>query len=401
MDGDAAWAEISGSIAAQMDSSSISIYIHIPFCDRKCEFCDCYSLTVKEGTPDQRMREYTRALLDEVNAWASLPVLTRRAVTTVHLGGGTPNFLDGADLRALVETLKTNFNITSATEWALESTTTQLTQASLQQLRELGFTRLHVGVQTLEEPARQIAGRKESTAVVEDKLRAALAAGMVVTVDIIYGLPGETVAGFVDTLERLDALGVHGFSLYKLNLTTHNQPFARQHGLGATNRSECFFLFQLGESLLRGKGYRKSHFAHFSRAEDHYLYYTHTRRGEDLLALGATADGCFGSFHYRHPEFGEYTRKHEKGFPVLAGATRETQKETRLNSVTTGLMTASLPVSAIEELGARGLLANWMAGGLLGIQHSSDELELTASGSWLISEMLDELAAATAGVEVS
>src|SRR4029077_399379 len=101
-------------------------------------------------------RLYTQALLHDIEAWASISSLTRREVTTVHFGGGTPNFLDPADLQAIVSGLKANFNITPFTEWALESTTTQMTPESLEQLREMGFTRLHVGVQTLEEPARWV-----------------------------------------------------------------------------------------------------------------------------------------------------------------------------------------------------------------------------------------------------
>lgn len=393
MDGNIAWNRISGPVATEMKSAPISIYVHIPFCDRKCNFCDCYSLTVADRTVDSRMKEYMRALHNEIDTWAGIPALTRREVTTVHLGGGTPTFLDTESLKLLVQALKANFNVTSTTDWAIESTSTDLTPENLQLLVELGFTHLHVGVQTLEDDVRRLAGRRESAAGVEHKLRAALAFGLVVTVDVIYGLPGETVTGFVNTLKHLDALGVHGFSLYKLNLTRHNQTFSTQYRLGATSRSELLFLFQLGESFLLKNGYRKSHFAHFSKPGDRYLYYTHVRRGEDLLALGASADGVFGTLHYRHPEFGDYTHKHEAG-PVLAGATVETKLETELHPLVAGLMSASLPVSAIRKAGVDALLEKWIASGLLRFEQTSHELKLTATGSWLIGEMLSELARA-------
>jgi oxygen-independent coproporphyrinogen-3 oxidase len=390
MDAAHAWREISGPICAQMPSSPISIYIHVPFCDRKCDFCDCYSIPL-EHSDEQRFGHFTIALLNEIRAWARLPQLRERPVTTIHFGGGTPTFLPIECLRIIINALKHSFKIDPSTEIAFESTSTQLSPALFAFFREAGIARLHVGVQTLDDPIRKRAGRKEQAAVVEEKLRMALGSGLVLTVDVIYGLPGQTISGLVDTLTRLNSLGVHGFSLYRLNLTTHNQPFAREHALGERNLTELFFFFQIAEALLRSWNYRKTHFAHFSKPPDRYLYYRHTYRGEDLLALGPSADGVFGSLHYRHPEMRDYLQATTGDSPALMGAAWETAAESRLQPAISSIMTSSLKRQTFKQLGADHLMDNWINEGLLVFDESQDAFGLTAAGSWLISDILAEL----------
>jgi len=389
MDGTQAWREISGTIAEQMPSSPISIYIHVPFCDRKCDFCDCYSIPL-EPSEEQRFDRFTDALLNEIHAWARFPRLRERPVTTIHFGGGTPTFLPIEHLRTIINALKSSFKIDSSTEIAFESTSTQLSPALFEFFCEAGITRLHVGVQTLDDPIRKRAGRKEPAAVVEEKLRMALASGLTLTVDVIYGLPGQTISGLVDTLTRLNSLGVHGFSLYRLNLTRHNQPFARDYALGERSLTELFFFFQIGEALLRSWNYRKTHFAHFSKPADRYLYYRHTHRGEDLLALGPSADGVFGSLHYRNPEMRDYLGTTHDA-PPLMGAAWETATESRLQPAVSSIMTSSLKLETLEQLGVAHLMDHWIKDGLLAFDPSQAAFELTATGSWLIADMLAEL----------
>jgi coproporphyrinogen III oxidase-like Fe-S oxidoreductase/pyruvate-formate lyase-activating enzyme len=388
-----AWGELSGPIMAGLSPSPISIYVHVPFCDRRCAFCDCYSFAAANGD-DARIEEYVKALLGEVRAWASLIPLNQCPVTTVHFGGGTPTFLRSDYLRAVVNELRTCFNLGDSTELALESTSSQIDPERLALLSELGFTRLHVGVQSLEDPVRERLGRSEPAAVVRERIRAALALGMVVTADVIYGLPGQGLAGFADTLSQLDSLGVHGFSLYRLNLTSHNKPFARKYGLTARNLTEQFFFFQVGEEILRSRNYRKTHFAHFSRPADRYLYYRHTRRGEDLLALGASADGVLGRFHYRHADLRQYSRNTNHQAPALLGGVMETDAESRLQPAIACLMTANLSPAVWKDLGATPLLVRWEREGLIAFDESEGGYILSANGSWFISEMLAELAAA-------
>jgi oxygen-independent coproporphyrinogen-3 oxidase len=367
----------------------MSVYVHIPFCDRKCAFCDCYAIragNIAGGIAEQ----YALALLMEIEAWGRIMPLPKRTVTTVHFGGGTADYLGAEWFARIVEQLKRTLVPGGGVEWALETTSTQLTDKHRSELFAWGFRRLHVGVQTLEEPLRQEIGRKESATEVLNKLARAKDDGFIVSVDLIYGLPGQTVSGFCSDLERLADCGVHGFSVYQLNSTSRNRRFADKHNTAGRDPFRDYLFFQLAEQLLRQYGYKKNHFAHFARTEDRNLYYTHARRGEDLLALGTTADGILGDFRYRHPEMRQYLRNNGPARPALEGGVWENSRERSLRPITAGLMSGEIEQSLLLKVAPSGLPGLWLDAGL--IEEKAGKFNLLANGSWFIGEMLAQLA---------
>ncbi|MCP4694629.1 MAG: radical SAM protein, partial [Desulfobacterales bacterium] len=162
-DGPRAWRHATGHASRADQAAPMSIYIHIPFCDQRCGFCDCYAIPLGRNKA-KKDEKYTSALIREMDAWAEATPLGRRPVTTVHFGGGTPNCLEPSLFERIVRQCKRCFNITAGTELAIESTGALIAGERLFHLRRLGFTRLHVGVQTLEEPLRHLIGRRETAA---------------------------------------------------------------------------------------------------------------------------------------------------------------------------------------------------------------------------------------------
>ena len=387
--GSEAWQRLQDMIPSHHDTGAMAIYIHAPFCDRKCGFCDCYSLPFGKRRRQEQEGHYTHTLLNEMDAWLPIIPLHQRSVSTVHFGGGTPNCLSSDVLARIVEHCRRSFRVTPDTEWAIESTSSLLTDRHLRQLQSLGFTRLHVGVQTLEEPLRHTLGRRETAQGVLQKIRRSLDMGFVASVDIIYGLPGQTVPGFINTLTRLIESGIHGISLYRLNVSHRNRRFLENLRGFPGDPFYDYLLFQIAEQMLIQAGYQKNHFAHFARPEDQNLYYTHAKRGEDLLALGPTADGVFSDYHYRHPEYQEYTSRSSPEIPVLEGGLAETPSERFLRPVVASLMTGSLPQSLIETFHLEALIDRWTTTALL--QKVQTSYILTANGTWFISDMIAEL----------
>ena len=385
--GTEAWRQVVQRISQHANPDPISIYIHIPFCDRRCKFCDCYSLPLGNRSRQAKEEEYTHALLAEMNAWSHL--LRHRPVTTIHFGGGTPNCLSPDVFERIIHRCRLCFHITPATEWALESTSSLLSDEHLAQLKEWGFTRLHIGVQTLQEPLRHTIGRREKAEMVIEKILRSLAMGFITSVDVIYGLPGQTLPRLMDTLERLHAAGIHGISLYRLNVSSRNRKFLEQQHDFIHDAVYDYVLFQAAHQFLIQAGYAKNHFTHFARTEDRNLYYNHAKRGEDLLALGPTADGVFGAYHYRHPEYQPYISGRSPEIPVLEGGLNETPGECSLRPVIASLMTASLSQAMIEEFQLQSLLEKWLKTALLSKFHHA--YILTANGSWFLNDMLAEL----------
>lgn len=385
--GVAAWKELSSLLPRLPTDRAISIYCHVPFCSHKCGFCDCYSMVLPES--NRRLEdEYVTALVGEMDVWRQFRPLSVCPVTTVHFGGGTPNHLTHRALSRIIEKCRASFGTSPQTEWALESTSSLLSREHLAYLNTLGFTRLHVGVQTLEDPLRKLLGRRETGDVVVEKLAYALEIGFTTSVDILYAVPGQTAKMLLADLQRLTALGVHGFSLYCLQFTQRNRALAKRVGTAERDPLKAYTLFQAGAHYLTKNGYLKNHFTHFAREQDQNLYYRHALRGEDLLSLGPIADGRFGSYVYRHPEYRKYTNLPS---PALQGGMFESPSERKTWEAKVALMSGSITYAQIQKLGAEPLLELWLAGDLLEECQTTGFFELTANGSWFISSMIKQI----------
>ena len=367
--------------------AAISVYVHVPFCDRLCGGCDCHAIG---GRGAEERDQYLDALAREIRLWTTRPGLQRRPVTTVHFGGGTPTELRPDGLARAVDQIRAAFGTTPETEWALETTTSHLTPEYFDRFEQLGIRRLHVGLQSLEPAARAFFGRRESAERALDRVVDTLARNFILTADLVYGLPGETLAGWVSTLERLVGAGIHGLSLYHFNVTSRNARYVGIQGAAQPPPVRSYVFFQVAHQLLAAHGFRKNHFAHFARPSDGNLYYRHAARGEDLLALGPAADGIFGDYRYRHHEYPEWAQAIGDS-PGLQGGLRETKTESQLRRPAAALMAGSIPADELRTRGLGDLMDRWIVDGLLTRAGSSPELLLTANGSWFIGPMLEEL----------
>ena len=247
------------------------------------------------------------------------------------------------------------------------------------------------GVQTLEQPLRAAIGRNVSPAVVLRRLDQAMRLGFVTSVDVIYGLPGQTHHGLYATLQSLVNAGLHGISLYRLNISRRNAWFLNRFRNINRDAGYRYVLFQMADQFLTASGYEKNHFVHYARPEDQNTYAGHARRGEDLLALGASADGVFGPYHYRHPGYAAYVTGSKTGRPALAGGILENKKEQACGPVVADLMCGRVNAHVLEALNAQRLLARWNDCGLLRPTAEQGQLALSANGSWFINDMIAEL----------
>jgi len=389
-DGPQAWQALCQDVPRLDPGRAFCIYVHIPFCAERCEFCDCYSFRLGAHR-DRHVKGYLDLLAQEARLWSQLGNLAVRPVSTVHFGGGTPTFLSAGEFARLVGSLRECFADGPATEWALESSALELTPEMLAQLATLGFTRLHVGVQSLQDPVRQAVGRRASGTEVLRTLADAVELGWTVSVDLIYGLPGQTLDGLVADIRSLIAVGVDGFSLYELQVSGRNQRFAQWHGLNHRDRRVNYLLGQASARFLQAQGYKKTLFNHFAGEKDTNLYFTFPERGEDCLALGAVADGRFGDYHYRHPEYAAYCRSVDGHFPALEGGLRRNAIESRLEPLTVALMSARVPPALFEGPVMQRLLRRWCEAQLLQEDAQTGDLYLTGSGSWFVGNMISEL----------
>ncbi len=395
--GERAWLTLQQDLSEIPATKPLCIYLHVPFCSSKCGFCDSYSFKLGKDQA-QHIDDYVGLLEQEMGLWSRQGNLAQRPVSSVHFGGGTPSFIGVEAFDRLARRLETLFATSSTTEWALESTVTHLGPEMTACLHDSGFRRLHIGVQSLEDPVRQAIGRRQSARQALDQSAKFLNMGWVVSVDLICGLPHQTMVGFLSGIQALVELGVDGFSIYELLIYPQNRKWAERYGLVKRDHLPNYWSFQAGASLLETLGYRKNLFNHWANEMDKNIYFTFPGRGEDLLALGTIADGVFGDYHYRHPTYSHYQCTASERFPALEGGVRRNELENRLHHPTTALLSGHIPRALVfsttdTPVFSEQLLQSWFETALIKDVPGDENLRLTTNGSWFLGNMVSQLTA--------
>jgi len=301
-----AWGELfpQGEVEAALARANraegpLSIYIHVPFCRRRCAYCGCSAVASPRYAP---VEGYVRALEAELELWARrLP--DRREAIQLHWGGGTPTFLRVPDLQRLFRAVTERFPLLPEAEVSMEVDPTSLEPDRLPALRELGFNRVSFGVQDLDPRVQELIGRgqtREETLAAMGQARALGFPG--VNLDLVYGLPGQTLDTFRATLEATlelgpDRLAIYGFA-YLPRILAHQRRIPE--GVLPTPELRLELLLMATE-FLEAHGYVAIGMDHFARPGDalalaleegslirNFMGYA-VRAGSDSLGFGPTA----------------------------------------------------------------------------------------------------------------
>jgi len=392
-DGNMAWDQLKQITKQISPDRGLSIYIHVPFCPSRCSFCDCLTMQLRNHV-DRVLDRYLKALRYEIEAWVDCGTTAERPVTTIHFGGGTPLFLGLDRFSRLVNALNDAFNIQPETEWALETTSASLNPPMLEQLTQLGFRRLHLGVQTMEEYIRPLLKRRESASQVLDKLRRARTLGWITSVDLLVGLPFETPAGLLAGINALMDAGTDGFSVYEINISSQNIRFAKEYRLLERDRRENYFLFVAAVNHLLKIGFKKNLFNHFANQQDLNLYFTYPMRGEDCLAMGAYADGAFENYHYRHSDYRMTIEDTIPTRPALQGGIKRSPLADRLFPIENILLSGEFTEEQLNQVlpteNVVALIQPWKAA-LLIEDSKPGSYSLTPNGAWFSGNMIADL----------
>jgi oxygen-independent coproporphyrinogen III oxidase len=282
----------------------LSIYVHIPFCASLCSYCGCNVVVTRDPA---RVDRYLAALLGEIDAVADR-LDRRRRVTRVHLGGGTPTFLDEPRLAALWSALVSRFEIARDAEIAVEVNPTGTRASQLELLADLGFNRLSMGVQDFDPAVQAAIGRRQSIAETRATLDAARAAGFrSVNFDLIYGLPRQTEESFRRTAAEVVALAPERVAIFSFAYVPSVKPAQRRLPMAeAPSPMQKLSLFRAARQVLMGAGYRAIGMDHFALPGDElaraaergalgrdFQGYT-VERAPETVGLGATAISSAG-----------------------------------------------------------------------------------------------------------
>lgn len=206
-----------------MNQKELEIYIHIPFCVKKCSYCDFLSAPATEQT----LEAYMAALFAEIAGNADK--YRDRRVVSVFIGGGTPSLLTGEQMGKLMECIRLHFSLDPAAEITTEVNPGTVSEEKLRAFRKAGINRLSIGMQSAQDAELRVLGRIHDFAGFLEAYEAAVRAGFTnINVDVMSGLPGQTLESLRDTLERVLALRPmpQHISAYSL-IVEEGTPFAR------------------------------------------------------------------------------------------------------------------------------------------------------------------------------
>jgi len=210
----------------ETDDVSVGLYLHIPFCVKRCHFCAFYLVMQEEN----RIERFLRALETELALYSAQLDRAEQPVSTVYVGGGTPTALSAAQLSHVLTRVAAQFSLTDDCEVTVEATPESFTLEYVDTLREAGVTRLSMGIQTFDQEERACLGLSSTIEQATVGIQLVKQAGLTnVNLDLIYGIPGQTLLSWARTLQQACAFEPTHLSCYALSC---NDPKKGIHTVG-------------------------------------------------------------------------------------------------------------------------------------------------------------------------
>jgi len=258
------------------------LYGHVPFCAAKCHYCAFYS----EAGSTAKMEDYVDALLLELESFA--PQLAPR---TIFFGGGTPSLLPTALLRRVLEAIHEKVSLDQLREWTIECNPSTVSTEKAKLFRECGVNRISMGVQALDDELLKTIGRVHSLKAALESYTKLRAAGFDnINLDLIFGLPGQTLDHWQNTLKKAIELQPEHLSTYCLILEEDTEFWSLfQKGLIKPNEEQELAMYQMAMDTLAGAGYRQYEISNFAKAGRECAHNIAYWEGKNYLGLGPSA----------------------------------------------------------------------------------------------------------------
>ncbi len=294
----------------------LSLYFHIPFCRHLCYYCACNKIITKKNSDAGDYLDYLFNEIKQKRRLLAMPTDHKPIVKQLHLGGGTPTFLSDAEMVQLWEFLGTQFDFLPEDEgdYSIEIDPRELGDNTLKTLRDLGFNRVSLGVQDLDETVQIAVNRVHSAELIENVLNEARALGFrSINLDLIYGLPHQTPATFAKTVDRIIEMSPDRLSVF--NYAHLPERFKAQRQIKDEDLpSSSDKLKMLGNTIntLTEAGYQYIGIDHFAKPDDelavaqragklHRNFQGYTIMGDcDLLGFGVSAISQIANSHTRY-----------------------------------------------------------------------------------------------------
>ena len=290
----------------------LEIYIHIPFCVRKCAYCDFLS----GPADDKTIGCYVEKLTEEIHAHGACGFVSETMVTTIFFGGGTPSILTGSQMQKIMAALKEEFWIAENAEISVEANPGTVTAEKLELYRQAGVNRISFGLQSANNEELRLLGRIHTFEEFLESFQLARACGFDnINVDLISAIPKQTAESWEESLRQVIKWNPEHISAYSL-IIEDGTPFSKKYGAGTIGEKELpseeeeRLMYRRTEEILEEAGYHRyeiSNYAKTGRECRHNLGYWERK---NYLGIGLGASGLMDNVRYRNTDNLGYYMQH-------------------------------------------------------------------------------------------
>ena len=278
-----------------LSTERISLYVHIPFCETKCPYCDFNTYAAIEPL----MPAYVTALQAEIALWGRL--LDSPEVHTVFFGGGTPSYLSAGDIQRIMRAIHCAFSLALDAEITLEANPGDFSDNKLAAYLQCGINRLSIGVQTFDDNLLKTLGRRHSAADAEQAFRHASKAGFDnISIDLMYGLPYQNIEHWSDTLAQARELAPPHISMYCLTLEggTPMERWVAQGIMPDPSPDFAADMYLMAQEEMRGAGYRHYEISNWAKPDKRSRHNLTYWRNEPYLGVGPGAHSYLSGYRF-------------------------------------------------------------------------------------------------------
>jgi oxygen-independent coproporphyrinogen-3 oxidase len=275
----------------------LGLYVHIPFCERKCNYCDFYSL-VKTNEIEDR---YVHALLYEIKSYKDR--CSDYEVDTVFIGGGTPSYLKSENIKLIMQEINNTFLLSNDCEITIEANPNSIDKDKALQYKSCGINRISLGIQSLDDNILKFMGRLHDSDEAINAIRAIKEAGINnINVDIMFGIPSQTIDNIINSLSRVIKEDIEHISFYSLKLEEGTPMYSMEKkGLIKTlDDDDEREMYYAGRGFMEDNGYTQYEISNFSKASYECKHNIKYWTGGEYIGFGPFAHSCFEDKRYNN-----------------------------------------------------------------------------------------------------
>lgn len=385
---------------AETEKTPLGLYIHIPFCRKRCKFCYFRVYTNQNA---KAIEDYVQALIKEIETISRRPGVAGRELEFVYFGGGTPSYLSSKQLRSLRERMSEHVTWEKAKEVTFECEPGTLNLEKVKTLKDIGITRISLGVENFDDKILEENGRAHLSPEVMKAYDWIQDVGFPqVNIDLIAGMVGETNANWQDCVEKAIAMQPDNITMYQMELpfnTVYSKEM-KESGLESPVADWPTKRRWVSEAMdrLAEAGYHPSSGNEMVKnpETDQFVYRDNLFRGSDLIATGVSSFGHFQGVHYQNlDKIEDYTATVNNGELPINRALKPTDHQILIREFVLQMKEGEINVQAFrDKFGINVLeqfsdaLANQQAAGYLTV--SDDKIELTRKGLLQADSLLPE-----------